>query len=133
MTTAFVADATGYTGRSVVPTLRARGIEAVAHVRPDSRSLAHWRTVFTSQGASVDTSPWSPQGIAGAMASHRPDFVFALIGTTAKRGKVDGSTYESVDYGLTVMLLEAAAAMEPRHCFVYLSVAGAGSLAWGAY
>jgi uncharacterized protein YbjT (DUF2867 family) len=133
MTTAFIAGATGYTGRNVVSALTARGIETVAHVRPDSRSLDQMRTIFTAEGASVDTSPWTPQGMASAMASHRPDFVFALLGTTAKRGKVDGSTYESVDYGLTVMLLEAAAAMDPRPCFVYLSAAGAGGLALGGY
>ncbi len=133
MMTAFVTGATGYTGRNVVAALTSRGIEAVAHIRPDSRSLDQMRTILTAEGASVDTSPWNPQGMAGALASHRPDIVFALLGTTAKRGREDGSTYESVDYGLTVMLLEAAAAMDSPPCFVYLSAAGAGGLTWGAY
>ena len=40
---AFVAGATGYTGRAVVERLVADGFEAVAHVRPDSSRLASER------------------------------------------------------------------------------------------
>ena len=133
MTTAFIAGATGYTGRSVVAACRARGMTTVAHVRPDSSRLAEWRTTFGDHGATVDTSPWTAEGMAAAMARHHPDFVFSLLGTTAKCGKTDGSSYEAVDYGLSVLLLGAAAGVEPWPCFVYLSSTGADGPALNAY
>ena len=133
---AFVAGATGYTGREVVRALRARGIGTVAHVRPDSARLESWRATFVALGAEVDVSPWTRGAMTDTLARHRPDVVFALLGTTRARGaraaRSGGrETYESVDYGLTHLLLEAtlAAAIRPR--FVYLSSVGvaAGSRA----
>jgi uncharacterized protein YbjT (DUF2867 family) len=132
-TRVFVAGATGYTGRSVVAHAAEERTHTVAHVRPDSRSLSDWRTRFDEHGATVDVSPWTPEGMAGAMDRHRPDVVFALLGTTARRARRDGSSYEEVDYGLTVMLLRAVAEVCPETCFVYLSAAGAHGRAVNAY
>lgn len=133
MTTAFVAGATGYTGRNMVRCLVKENVRTVAHVRPDSPSLHRWRAVFQGQGAVVDNAPWTAEGVAQALAEYRPRWVFALLGTTAKRGRRDGGTYETVDYGLTSLLLHAAAGLEPRPTFVYLSSAGAGGRAFGSY
>ncbi len=134
MPTAFIAGATGYTGRSVVTSCLAAGLTTVAHVRPDSSSLETWRQRFEGEGAVVDTSAWTPEGMTSALQTHEPDLVFSLLGTTQKRGKQDGgSTYESVDFGLTMMVLNAACALEPRPLFVYLSSMGAGGKAPGAY
>ena len=129
----FVAGATGYTGRSVVRECTARGIATVAHVRPDSASRDRWTETFEGLGAVVDSTTWEPERIRDALTAYRPDTVFALLGTTAKRGRLDGSTYETVDFGLTVMLLHAAATLEPTPRFVYLSSSGAGGSGWGAY
>ncbi len=131
MTTAFVAGATGYTGREVVRALRARGVETAAHVRPDSASLAAWRERFAGQGASLDTTPWEPAAMAETLRRLRPDLVFALLGTTRARGRVAAArgavdTYESVDYGLTRLLLDAAVAAGHGPRFVYLSSVGVG-------
>lgn len=126
MSTLFVAGATGYTGRSVVASCLRRGLTTVAHVRPDSSRLDHWRETFEAQGAVVDTSPWTHEGMAEAMGRHRPDVVFSLLGTTAKRAKAEDASYEAVDYGLSVLLLQAAGSIEPAPCFVYLSAVGAG-------
>jgi uncharacterized protein YbjT (DUF2867 family) len=49
--TAFVLGATGFVGREVVRQLSARGAATVAHVRPDSRSLAEWRDKLDALGA----------------------------------------------------------------------------------
>lgn len=134
MTTAFIAGATGYTGRNVVPACVGAGWTAIAHVRPDSSSLAKWTSQFEGDGASVDSSPWTAEGIADAFARHRPDVVFSLLGTTRARGKQDGvSTYEAVDYGLTKLLVDASLAMETPPVFVYLSSMGAGGTAGNAY
>ena len=131
--TVFVAGATGYTGNHVVSACAARGLRTVAHIRPGSTSGSRWRGVFEEQGAVVDESPWTAEAMAAAMAKHQPEVVFSMLGITARRGKAEGSSYESVDYGLTVMLLEAAATLPTPPVFVYLSSAGAGGPAIGAY
>lgn len=124
--TAFVAGATGYTGRAVVAALRRAGAETLAHVRPDSSALARWQAEFGALGATVDTTPWSVEALTRTFERTRPTSVFALLGTTRRRGAQDGGTYASVDYGLTAMLLAAvkAAGIAPR--FVYLSSMGVG-------
>ena len=53
MQIAFVAGATGYTGREVVRVLLERGVRTVAHVRPDSPHVDEWRSRFEAQGAAV--------------------------------------------------------------------------------
>lgn len=123
---AFVAGATGLTGRHVVEHLVAAGVEAVAHVRPDSSQVDAWRTRFSAVGAEVDTSPWTREGMGAAMAKHRPDRVFALLGTTRAREKSGGGDYEAVDYGLSVLLIDALAAKGPKDArVIYLSSLGA--------
>lgn len=138
---AFVAGATGLTGRFVVRHLRALGHDVVAHVRPDSARLSEWRASFSATGAIVDDSPWDANSIARSLAGHRPDLVFALLGTTQARMRAgrragDASNargYAEVDVGMTQMLLTGARALCPRPRFVYLSSAGAGTRGKGAY
>ncbi len=133
MHTVFIAGATGYTGRHVVAACAARGLNTIAHIRPGSSSGPRWRGTFEEQGAVVDESAWTPEAMQDAMARHQPELVFSLLGITAKRGKQEGSSYQSVDYGLTVLLLEAAATLKSPPVFVYLSSAGAGGPSMGAY
>jgi uncharacterized protein YbjT (DUF2867 family) len=138
---AFVAGATGYTGREVVRALRARGVRTIAHVRPDSSRLDEWRARFEAQGAEVDATPWSEEAMIAAFSRLRPTIVFALLGTTRARareaerrgGDAARESYEAVDYGLTAMLLHAAAALDPKPRFVYLSSLGVSDSARGAY
>lgn len=128
MGTAFVAGATGYTGRAVVEELRHRGVATVAHVRPGSSSLAEARRRFEELGAGVDTTPWEPEAMAITLRRLRPTLVFSLLGTTRKRARGEGmragEAYERIDYGLTALLLDAAAGTDPRPRFVYLSAVG---------
>jgi uncharacterized protein YbjT (DUF2867 family) len=122
---AFVAGATGYTGQAVVRAARARGLATHAHVRPDSPALDRWRETFGELGAVVEPTPWNLEAMTETLARIQPTQVFALLGTTRKRGATDGGTYESVDYGLTAMLLDACLAAGLRPRFVYLSALGA--------
>ncbi len=125
--TAFVAGATGYAGREVIAELRRRGVVTAAHVRPGSRELSSWRDRFTALGAEVDTTPWEATAIAATLARTRPDFVFALLGTTrsrAARERLD-DPYERVDYGMTEQLRRGAVAAGAGSRFVYLSAIGA--------
>ncbi len=138
MTRAFVAGATGYTGREVVRALVERGVATIAHVRPESPRLAEWRGRFLQMGAQVDVTPWHEDEMTATFAARRPDAVFALHGTTrtraskaARAGRVE--TYQTVDYGLTRLLVRAlaGAGLAPR--FVYLSSIGARPDARSAY
>lgn len=124
---AFVAGATGYTGRAVVAALRSRGVETVAHIRPGSASAAAWRARFEALGAKVDESPWEPAAMLAAITEHRPTHLFALLGTTRARAAREGiaSPYETVDYGLTKLLLDAANESGHGPRFIYLSALGA--------
>lgn len=129
MTRAFVAGATGLTGRAVVGALRRRGLDVIAHVRPDSSRLDEWRERFAAEGAAVDATPWTLEAMTATFRERQPTQVFALLGTTRKRG----GDYEGVDYGLTVLLMDAAVAAGIRPRFVYLSAAGVSKHARGAY
>lgn len=131
---AFVAGATGYTGREVVRVCRERGIRTVAHVRPDSSRLDEWRAQFQALGAEVDTTAWQEDEIAQTLGRVQPDFVFGLLGTTRARASRDAkqgadSSYEAVDYGLTALLIRCASGLERpggrKVRFVYLSAANA--------
>jgi len=107
MKRAFVVGATGLTGRFVVAELCARGMAVTAHVRPDSSRLEEWRTHFEGLGATVDTTPWEKGAMMQRFENEVPDLVFLLLGTTKKRARRGGGDYEEVDYGMTVMAIDA--------------------------
>src|SRR5690606_20139583 len=118
---ALVAGATGYTGRALVQTLREREATVIAHVRPDSPRLAEWQDRFGTLGAEVVATSWEASAVGAMVARIQPTHVFALLGTTRRRMRSEGAaanSYEAVDYGLTVMLLEAARASVPAARFV---------------
>jgi len=127
---AFVAGSTGYTGRAVVAELADRGIATTAHIRPGSPRLEEWRARFTALGAAVDTTAWSAEAMAATLARQAPDLVFALLGTTrarsrrAERTGMAPETYDSVDYGLTSLLIDAVRSAAPRARLIYLSSLG---------
>lgn len=125
---AFVAGATGYTGRAVVEALAAEGVRTVAHVRPDSSRRDEWTQRWEAQGVEVDASPWELDALTRTLERLGPTHVFALLGTTRRRAKQEGRSaldaYEAIDYGLTMMLRDACEASGHRPRFVYLSAAG---------
>ena len=124
--TAFVAGATGYTGQAVVAELASQGRPAVAHVRPDSSRLEDFRARFER----VDTTAWTLEAMTATLGGLRPDAVFALLGTT--KARADGD-YETVDYGLGALLVDACLGASVRPRFVYLSAAGVGPRSASAY
>jgi uncharacterized protein YbjT (DUF2867 family) len=140
----FVAGATGYTGRHLVRSCAERGVETVAHVRPDSPRLAEWRRDFAAMDAAVDTTPWDRGAMADMLRRRRPTHVFILVGTTRARGRRaarargPAETYASVDHALPHLLIAAAtdaAARDPsvRPVLVYLSAVGAREDTRNAY
>lgn len=130
---AFVAGATGYTGREVVRALVESGVQTYAHVRPDSSSLASWGERFGALGAEVDTTAWDEGAMSGRLLELAPTLLFALLGTTRHRMQAEQASYDTVDYGLTALLIRAASILSPKPKFVYLSSLGVGPRARGAY
>jgi len=127
---AFVAGATGYTGREVVRLLVESGVETVAHIRPDSSSRQIWETKFAEMGATVSLAAWTSEEFRTEFSQRPPDLVFGLIGTTRARAKEaqdkNRETYDAVDFGLTALLIDSCLTCERKPSFVYLSSLGVG-------
>jgi uncharacterized protein YbjT (DUF2867 family) len=118
MPLAFVAGATGYTGRALM--------ELFARERTDWKPRPHARAA----GKLPDAVVCDPRDVAALTEGMRGcDAVVQLIGTVKARF-ADGN-YDDIDYGTTVALGQAAkAAGVPR--LLLLSSVGAGS-ARGSY
>lgn len=117
----FVAGATGAVGRTLLPLADAKGVEIVAHVRPQSASRLGARVVVA-----LDLKdPSLPEKMKGCTT------VIQLIGTMKKRFS-SGDTYETSDIGTTRSLVDAAKACGTVDHVVLLSSVGAGSPT-GAY
>ena len=130
---AFVAGATGLTGRFVVESLRNQGIETHAHIRPDSPRLEEWCKRFEAQGARPDTTPWIAEAMMQRFEQEPVDLVFGVLGTTKKRQKtIGGGDYMAVDHGLTAMLIDAQGT-NPAPRFIYLSSLGSKKGVRSAY
>lgn len=133
---AWIAGATGYTGQAIVEEVRRQGGVAVAHIRPDRSDLDSWRSKWQPQGIEVDTTPWEHDALVQALRDHQITHVFCCIGTTRARMQRDGAaanSYETVDFGLTKLLADAAVSCPTLVRFVYLSSLGASPRAAGAY
>lgn len=136
---AFVAGATGYTGRALVPLLCAdsRVGEVIAHIRPGSSKLGTLRPEFEDMGATVDTTEWDDDAFCDRMGELRPDAVFSLIGTTRARKRdaddKDAETYHAVDYGLTALLIRACVTAQIAPKFIYLSSMGVTESSMSSY
>ena len=126
---AFVAGATGYTGREVVRELRAHGVAAVAHVRPENPRLAEWEARFQAHYAIMDTTPWELHAMRETLLRWQPTHVFALLGTTRARLRAaqragHADSYQTIDYGLSALLLQALMLTGFHAKFIYLSSIG---------
>src|SRR4029450_3504310 len=129
MRIALVAGATGSTGREVVRELVGQGVRTVAHVRPDSPRVEEWRERFDAAGAAGGTTPWGGAEVVHTLSPLQPTPVFSLLGTTRARRRASATrgaaeSYESIDYGLTALLIRAAVLSGSRPRFVYLSAFG---------
>lgn len=135
----FIVGATGYTGREVVRLLAEQGHETIAHIRPDSPHLERWRDTFSEWGAVTDTTPWTQDSMTARLTEIHPTHLFSLLGTTQKRTKAETQSgyettgYEAVDYGLTMMALNAVSSLTPAPRFIYLSSIGVNGPTRNAY
>jgi uncharacterized protein YbjT (DUF2867 family) len=114
----FIAGATGYTGRVLVPLIaQSSGWKPLAHVRPNSRHVE----AFPANVERREVDLANIAALAAAMSGC--EAVVSLIGTTrAQFGP--GVSYETVDIG-TAQFLVAAAQQAGVKRFVLLSSVGA--------
>lgn len=122
---AFVAGATGFTGRAIAQQDAAlHGVELRLQIRPDSTRASKLQADPRAHMVSLT----EPEGLERAMAG--ADAVLQLIGTVRARFD-DKTSYETVDYQSTVHLLQAAKRTGVKH-FILLSSVGA-QFGWGSY
>lgn len=137
MATLFVAGATGYTGAALVR-LAAGVHEVHAHIRPGAKGDAA-AAALADLPVRVERCPWEEAAMVVALRRIQPNVVFGLLGTTRARSRAAARAggpvedYETVDKGLTLMLLRAAEDCGSRPRFVYLSSLGADRPAGNAY
>ncbi|MFK8003355.1 MAG: NAD(P)H-binding protein [Polyangiales bacterium] len=134
MSSAFIVGSSGYTGQHMVRIGPQVGCSVIAHVRPGSSKEEAMRGLCEESGATLALVPFEEDTFVAALERHAPTFVFACLGTTKRRASEEaGANYESVDYGLTKLVMDAclATARPPR--FVYLSALGAGRPTSNAY
>ena len=134
----WVAGATGYTGQAVVRRLRTLGWETHAHIRPGSPSIEKMKPLFGELGAEIQVVPWDSEALESRLRELGITHIFALLGTTAKKGRAEKAkghivNYETVDYGLTVQLLNAAKASGSCARFIYLSAVGVSARSRSPY
>ena len=125
----WVSGATGYTGKALVRLLSEMGVHVVGHIRPNSPSLDASCALFESQGVIARVVPWEKEALVEAMKSDSITHVFSLLGTTAKKGRQAKSrgevvNYQTIDLGLTRMLLESSMELTSCQRFIYLSAIG---------
>lgn len=133
---AFVFGATGYVGQAVVrAAARTEGVaRVVAHARPDSPRGAALEAE-AGECVVIDRTPLEVASLSKTLESIEPSHVFLCHGTTSRRARAEGisAPYETVDLGLTQLVLEAARSVSPPPRIVYLSAVGASAKARGAY
>ncbi|MFT5732483.1 MAG: hypothetical protein ACJA2W_001253 [Planctomycetota bacterium] len=138
-----VIGATGYVGLETVRA--AAGMErvrrVVAHVRPGSKGRARLDQAVAASGdrVKIEECALEAEPIDALLERLGPTHIFLCHGTTAKRAKAAGidRPYETVDFGITKLVVDAAARLEgdpglgPR--LVYLSSMGANPKARSPY
>jgi len=139
MDMSFIAGATGYTGQALVRHFAHQGRPALAHVRPGSRQGEALARLCEGSSVRVCEIPWELDAITEVLVTHKVSTVFALIGVTRAGAKSEARrtgeqvNYDTVDYGLTRMLVAASVQSGRRPTFVYLSSKGVSERAPGAY
>ena len=112
-----VAGATGNLGKALIPVLHQRGKEVVALVRSGSQSrLQPLKNHVTETVVAEITKPDIAASVFSGVHT-----VISSVGITRQR---DGLTYDQVDYGGNLNLLQAAERGGVQR-FIYVSVVGA--------
>lgn len=131
--------ATGYTGGALLDRCIAGDISVCAHVRPSSSSLDVVKAkVESALHSSCHVCPFEASAITELVKSQQPTHIALCLGTTRARSKTakekgDRFGYTQVDRNLSLMVIEAAQALELDTKIVYISSMGADKPRGNAY
>ena len=127
-----VVGATGFCGRGVLNHLAGNErYEVWAHVRPESSSLESLKGLCEELQHKIVVC--SINELSDKVGEIQPDVISSFIGTTQKKMKPLGLTYEDVDFGINHDLVQAALGMEVHPLFVYVSSMGIEWSRWSPY
>jgi len=127
-----VVGASGFCGNGVLDTLaKDSSMNVWAHVRPESNSLESMKTRCTNLGHSLLVCPI--EDLPAQIETIQPQIIGSFIGTTKKKMKPEGLSYEDVDYGINQLLISAAKTLEHQPLFIYTSSMGVEWHKWSPY
>ena len=128
----WVAGASGFCGRGITHFLAADPrFEVLPHIRPSSSRRSRLEQEWLREGLTPVICDWD--AVEAMLITHQPHVIIGCLGTTKKHAKQGGGSYEEVDYGLTIKLMEAATQLNNAPHFVYISSMGADWGKWSTY
>ena len=127
-----VVGASGFCGNGVLNILaKDSSITVWAHVRPESKSLESMKILCTELGHTLLICPI--EDLPTQIETIQPEIIGSFIGTTKKKMKPEGLSYEEVDYGINHLLISAAKILQPQPLFIYTSSMGVEWHKWSPY
>jgi nucleoside-diphosphate-sugar epimerase len=129
----WIAGASGFCGRGTIDILAQSPdqYEILPHIRPCSRRFSKLSEAWQQQGLQVISVEWSEVEVL--FKQHKPDVVISALGTTKKHARTGGGSYQDVDEGLNLRLIEWTQKYSPQSHLIYISSMGVEWGRWNAY
>ena len=129
--TVWIAGASGFCGQALVQKLSASPHLVLPHIRPTSSQHTTLSNQWKALGINPISIAWSE--LSDALMEHQPQVIVSLVGTTQKKAKRGGGSYQEVDYGLNHKLIQLAQTLPTPPLMIYLSAMGIEWAKWSAY
>lgn len=127
-----VVGASGFCGKGTLGQLANKPqYKVTAHLRPESSQVETMTTLCKELNHSLLTASF--EDLALKIQRNPPDVICSFIGTTKKKMKPLGLTYEDVDVKLNQILIEHAARLTKKPLFIYVSSMGVEWARWSSY
>ena len=127
-----VVGASGFCGKGTLHQLANKPkYRVTAHVRPESSQVQLMTDLCEELNHSLLMVSF--EQLASEIERNPPDVICSFIGTTKKKMKPLGLTYEDVDVRLNQLLIESAKRSSKTPLFVYVSSMGIEWARWSSY
>lgn len=129
----WVAGASGFCGRGAIAALARcpKRYEILPHIRPSSSRFSKLSEAWQQQGLQMIGTEWSE--VEAVFKQQQPEVIISALGTTKKHARTGGGSYQDVDEGLNLRLIEWAQTYSPQAHFIYISSMGVQWGRWNAY
>ncbi len=129
----WVAGASGFCGRGAIAALARcpKRYEILPHIRPSSSRFSKLSEAWQQQGLQMIGTEWSE--VEAVFKHQQPEVIISALGTTKKHARTGGGSYQDVDEGLNLRLIEWAQTYSPQAHFIYISSMGVQWGRWNAY